>query len=276
MGVGGRARVARGCRALGDPRRAAAWQLRADARAGADLPTGTGGEAFRRACAQLARGNARGAAQRFLEANQLLPPGEAHDLPLIAGASRVSRVEPRFGAIASVLAGKDVEARCWSRRDWVKLMREESDVHRWAARFRHARLRRHQRQSHQPRPRRVRRARRTCLQRRARGRRLCARNRRRDAQPRDVAQQGNRPGGHSGVLRDPGCASNCRAARQPAGTRLLRSCAFTGSTIRRSFRTTVQPTVAGAVRWISATPIQSGPDSTVTVESRPSASAFNG
>ena len=83
-------------------------------------------EAFTRACDQLGRGDARGATRSLLEANGQLPPGEARDLPVIAGVSRVSRVELRFGGIASALAGKDVEARCWSRRDWAHLMREES------------------------------------------------------------------------------------------------------------------------------------------------------
>jgi hypothetical protein len=82
--------------------------------------------ALGRACAQLARGNVRAAMRSFLEANELLPPGETRDLPVIAGPARVSRIEPRFGRIASVLAGKDVDARCWSRRDWAQLMREES------------------------------------------------------------------------------------------------------------------------------------------------------
>jgi hypothetical protein len=84
------------------------------------------GAALAEACAQLAQGNARSAMQSFLEANAMLPPGEARDLPVIAGAARLSRIEPRFGQIASALAGKDVEARCWSRRDWGQLMREES------------------------------------------------------------------------------------------------------------------------------------------------------
>lgn len=95
----------------------------------APAPTSRLGQArdtFARACAQLAREDTRGAMQSFVEANQLLPPGEARDLPVIAGTSLVSRVEPRFGRIASVLAGKDVEARCWSRRDWAQLMQEES------------------------------------------------------------------------------------------------------------------------------------------------------
>ena len=57
--------------------------------------------------------------------DQLLPPGETRSLPMIAGASTASHVDPRFSRIASNLAGKDVEARCWSRVDWTRLMREE-------------------------------------------------------------------------------------------------------------------------------------------------------
>jgi hypothetical protein len=83
-------------------------------------------DAFRRACAHLAHDEIDAGSAALLEANELLPPGEAPDLPVIAGASGLSRVEPRFGRVASLLAGKDVEARCWSRRDWPQLMREES------------------------------------------------------------------------------------------------------------------------------------------------------
>jgi hypothetical protein len=82
--------------------------------------------AFMRACARLARDDVRGGTAAFRAANELLPPGEGRDLPVIAGASHVSRIEPRFGRVASLLAGKEVEARCWSRRDWALLMREES------------------------------------------------------------------------------------------------------------------------------------------------------
>lgn len=82
--------------------------------------------AFARACGELARHDRESARASFLEANQLLPPGEARSLPVIAGVARTSRIEPRFGRVASVLAGKDVEARCWSRRDWARLMLEES------------------------------------------------------------------------------------------------------------------------------------------------------
>jgi hypothetical protein len=61
----------------------------------------------------------------LLVANELLPPGEARQLPVIAADTGGSRVEPRFGRVASALAGKDVEARCWSMPDWRHLMREE-------------------------------------------------------------------------------------------------------------------------------------------------------
>jgi hypothetical protein len=83
-------------------------------------------DAFRRACKHLVLDEIGPGSADLLEANELLPPGEARDLPVIAGDSSLSRVEPRFGRVASRLAGKDVEARCWSRRDWPQLMREES------------------------------------------------------------------------------------------------------------------------------------------------------
>ena len=82
--------------------------------------------AFRRACSRL-RSDPRGAAvSTFVRADELVPPGEHRDLPVIAGLSVESRIEPRFGAIASMLAGKHVEVRCWSSADWPLLMREES------------------------------------------------------------------------------------------------------------------------------------------------------
>jgi hypothetical protein len=74
----------------------------------------------------MALDEARRGSQHLIEANNLLPPGEARGLPVIAGDTTQSRVEPRFGRVASVLAGKDVEARCWSASDWRRLMREES------------------------------------------------------------------------------------------------------------------------------------------------------
>jgi hypothetical protein len=61
----------------------------------------------------------------LLEADQMLPPGEVRSLPVIAGEAEQSRVEPRFGRIATALGGKRLEVRCWSAADWHQLMREE-------------------------------------------------------------------------------------------------------------------------------------------------------
>jgi hypothetical protein len=103
-------------------------------------------ETFRRACTHLQRfynaatlaiyqgedyevRQAQEEAQRgtgvLLEADQMVPPGEVGDLPVIGADTGRSRVEPRFGRVASLLAGKHVEARCWSMPDWRRLMREE-------------------------------------------------------------------------------------------------------------------------------------------------------
>lgn len=54
-----------------------------------------------------------------------LPPGEKQALPRRGGAVKVSRVEPTFSRAASRVAEKDVEVRCWSERDWRRLMVEE-------------------------------------------------------------------------------------------------------------------------------------------------------
>ncbi len=80
---------------------------------------------FRQACSRFERAETSAGGALLREADQLLPPGEVRFLPVIAGQSAVSRIEPRFGEIASALAGKQVEVRCWSRRDWSRLLREE-------------------------------------------------------------------------------------------------------------------------------------------------------
>jgi hypothetical protein len=80
-------------------------------------------EVFRRACAQLEQGHA--ASALLLQADQMLPPGKLSDLPVVAGDVGHSRIEPRFGRVASALAGKAIEVRCWSTGDWHRLMREE-------------------------------------------------------------------------------------------------------------------------------------------------------
>jgi hypothetical protein len=81
-------------------------------------------EMFRRACRHVRRADAVGS-QLLLQADQMLPPGEVRDLSVISGDTEQSRIEPRFGRIASTFAGKAVEARCWSASDWQRLMREE-------------------------------------------------------------------------------------------------------------------------------------------------------
>ena len=42
-------------------------------------------------------------------------------LPVIAGPSSRSHVDPVLGAVASRLAGRSAEVRCWSRRDWPRV-----------------------------------------------------------------------------------------------------------------------------------------------------------
>jgi hypothetical protein len=72
-----------------------------------------------------AQAEARRAAGLLLQADQMLPPGEVRSLPVIAGTTEQSRLEPRFGRIGSALARKPLEVRCWSGSDWQQLMREE-------------------------------------------------------------------------------------------------------------------------------------------------------
>jgi len=64
--------------------------------------------------------------EALLRADQLLPPGETRSLPVIAGAAVASHVDPKFSRIASELAGKNVDVRCWSSVDWTRLLREEN------------------------------------------------------------------------------------------------------------------------------------------------------
>jgi hypothetical protein len=66
------------------------------------------------------------AGRLLLQADSGLPPGEVRSLPVIGGDSGVSRIEPRLGKVASWLAGKPVEVRCWSHPDWTRLLREEN------------------------------------------------------------------------------------------------------------------------------------------------------
>ena len=42
-------------------------------------------------------------------------------LPTRSGATSISRIEPRFGRVASSLAGKPAQVRCWSTVDWARI-----------------------------------------------------------------------------------------------------------------------------------------------------------
>jgi hypothetical protein len=53
-----------------------------------------------------------------------LPPGEKQPLPEGSEADR-SRIDPTFSRAASLVADKPVEARCWTAKDWKRLMVEE-------------------------------------------------------------------------------------------------------------------------------------------------------
>lgn len=89
-------------------------------------------DAIQRALAQRrsdllrdAQGEAARGGRLLLRADSGLPPGEVRPLPVIGGDAAVSRIEPRLGKVASWLAGKTVEVRCWSHADWPRLLREE-------------------------------------------------------------------------------------------------------------------------------------------------------
>lgn len=57
-------------------------------------------------------------------AAQASPPTDDRPLPTLGGVTTESRVEPRFSAVATNIAGRAVEARCWSTADWEQLDRE--------------------------------------------------------------------------------------------------------------------------------------------------------
>lgn len=48
-------------------------------------------------------------------------PSDDRALPTVGAPSTVSRIEPRFSAITSRLAGKPIEVRCWNAADWSQL-----------------------------------------------------------------------------------------------------------------------------------------------------------
>jgi hypothetical protein len=75
---------------------------------------------------EFAEREGRRGGEFLLRADRLLPPGETRSLPVVAGAAVESHIDPKLSRIASDLAGKDVEVRCWSRVDWTRLLREEN------------------------------------------------------------------------------------------------------------------------------------------------------
>jgi len=51
-------------------------------------------------------------------------PGGAKKLARVTGKASTSRIEPAFSRVASALAGKLIEVRCWSEAEWSALLDE--------------------------------------------------------------------------------------------------------------------------------------------------------
>jgi hypothetical protein len=49
------------------------------------------------------------------------PPDDGRPLPVVAGPSDESRVEPRLSRAVATLAGRPAEVRCWSEEDWTAI-----------------------------------------------------------------------------------------------------------------------------------------------------------
>jgi hypothetical protein len=58
-------------------------------------------------------------------ASGTLPPGEKQELPVAQGRAAKSRIDPFYGEAAGSVAEKDVEVRCWAKREWKRLLVEE-------------------------------------------------------------------------------------------------------------------------------------------------------
>ncbi len=80
--------------------------------------------------AERARYQIQDAGRKAAVAAGGLPPGEKQRLPVVRGESAKSRIDPGYGLAAAAVAGKEVEARCWSGPDWRRLMVEERVVSR--------------------------------------------------------------------------------------------------------------------------------------------------
>lgn len=77
------------------------------------------------ALGEAARDEIAEAGKEAAVASGMLPPGEKQALRVLEGPAEESRIDVRYSAVASRLAEKEVEARCWTRRDWTRLMVEE-------------------------------------------------------------------------------------------------------------------------------------------------------
>ena len=81
-----------------------------------------------RACSAFRQGDLA-AGDRALSASgaRIFLRSDGRSLPRRGGATRVSRVEPRFSRVAATLSGVPATVvRCWSRADWVALIAERS------------------------------------------------------------------------------------------------------------------------------------------------------
>jgi transposase-like protein len=64
------------------------------------------------------------------------PLDDSRRLPVISGPSAESRIEPRLSRVASSLAGRRAEVRCWSREDWKRLALQRTGwIHRSRSRL---------------------------------------------------------------------------------------------------------------------------------------------
>lgn len=57
------------------------------------------------------------------------PPDDDGPLPTLGGMTDVSRIEPLYSRVASDIAGRSVEVRCWSEEDWLE---RGEEVAAWA------------------------------------------------------------------------------------------------------------------------------------------------
>ena len=62
--------------------------------------------------------------------SEKLPPGEAQRLPVQDAKGTDSRINGRYGQVAGRLVERNVEVRCWKKRDWKRVLREASLTHK--------------------------------------------------------------------------------------------------------------------------------------------------